>query len=250
MEIQSRRNRPNHELILLVSGDLDPRTAPELRRAFYACDAANSARITLDVAELRIRGWEGLAAIVDAYRASHIAGGRLRIVRPSVALRTFVNARGYGWLLANAGTEGESVSRELFAERNVIGAVREGMNVIDANGDRLGVVASVAPSDADAALTVHRELIEEYEPALPAPNVPGGAIGPTAAGGPVPVPVRPAEPDVAPELAEQLLRTGYVRIDSSGFFHRDRYAGAEQLDRIAGETLYLAATKNDLPNQS
>jgi hypothetical protein len=43
-----------------------------------------------------------------------------------------------------------------------------------------------------------------------------------------------------------LLRSGYVKIDSKGFFHRDRYAGAEQLDRVEGNTLHLAATRHDL----
>lgn len=253
MDIQCRRNRPNHELILLVSGELDLRTAPELRRAFYACDAPNSARITLDVADLRVRDWDGLAAIVDAYRASHIAGGRLRITGPAEDLRRFLHARGYGWLLT-AGAEGEPMQYDPLSETNALDAVQEGMNVIDANGDELGTVALVAVADPDAALTIHRELIGEYErPALPTPGVPGGVIGPVASGGfgdRLSGPVGPAEPDVSPELAEQLLRSGYVKIDSLGFFHRDRYAGAEQLDRVEGNTLHLAATRHDLTIRS
>lgn len=250
MEIRCRRDRPNHELILIVSGDLNLQTAPELRRAFYACDAANSIRITLDVAGLRVHDWDGLAVIVDAYRASHVVGGRLRMIGTSEALRGFLNARGYGWLLTTGANRGGPMPNDPFTETNALGNARDGMTVIDANGDELGTVALVAAADPDAAVTVHREVVEEYEqPALPTPGVPGGVIGPVAPGGfgnRRPVPVGLPEPDVLPELAEQLLRTGYVKIDSKGFFHRDRYAGAEQLDRVEGNTLYLAATRNDL----
>jgi anti-anti-sigma factor len=252
--IYCRRNRPNHELILLVSGVLDLQTAPELRRAFYACDAANSARITLNVTGLMVRDWDGLAAIVDAYRASHIAGGRLCMTGATDDLQRFLNARGYGWLLAIGADEGESTSCDPFAETNSLDDVREGMKVIDANGDELGTVSVVAAADPDTALTIHRELIQEYEqPALPTPNVAGGAVesvGSAGFGNSSPVPVTPLEPDVSPELAEQLLRSGYVRIDSKGFFHRDRYAGAEQLDRVEGNTLHLAATKHDLTTRT
>lgn len=250
VDIRCRRNRPNHELVVQISGELDQQTAPALRRAFYACDAANAARVTLDVAALRLRDGYGLAAIVDAHRASQVAGGRLRLTGPSEALKRFLHVRGYEWLLTTDIDEGDPMSSDLFAENNALEAVRDGMTVVDANGDELGTVAFVAKADPDAALTIHRELLEEFErPALPTPNVPGGLIGPTAPGGfgdRVPRRVGPPEPAVSPELAEQLLRSGYVKIDSKGFFHRDRYAGAEQLDRVEADTLYLTATKHDL----
>jgi hypothetical protein len=61
-----------------------------------------------------------------------------------------------------------------------------------------------------------------------------------------PTQVGPAEPDVAVELAQKLLHNGYIKIDSKGLFHRDRYAGADQIGRAEHNTLHLTVAKQEL----
>jgi hypothetical protein len=228
---------------------------PEFRRALYACDTANSARVTLDIAKLRFRR-AGLGTVVEALHTSRDAGGRLQLIQPFQAMRRFFDQGNCGWLMtAPADTEGgEPMPSEPYPETATLDQTRDGMTVIDANGDELGTVAAVAHRDPDAALSVHRELIEQYERASTAPpisSLPGGLYGPANAttgrfvGRGMP-PVGATEPTVPPELAEQLLRTGYIKVDSKGFFHRDRYAAANQLDRVEDNTVYLNAPKNDL----
>ncbi|WP_243859901.1 sodium:calcium antiporter [Amycolatopsis arida] len=41
------------------------------------------------------------------------------------------------------------------------------------------------------------------------------------------------------QLAERMLRLGYVKIDGQGLFGRDRYAAADRVDRVDGDTVVL-----------
>lgn len=41
-----------------------------------------------------------------------------------------------------------------------------------------------------------------------------------------------AEPRMPEQRAEQLLRTGYLRIDATGWFARDLYAAADEIDHV------------------
>ena len=41
-------------------------------------------------------------------------------------------------------------------------------------------------------------------------------------------------PDVAAGVAEELMGSGYVRIDGTGFLSNDTYAGGDQIHDIAG----------------
>lgn len=139
-------------------------------------------------------------------------------------------------------------------------ACHEGMTVVDVHGEELGTIAAVGLPNSDDERTVRPEFIEEYEgppdPPFPVPGAGGSMLGPADAPLPAgladrgPTRVGPAEPDVSPELARKLLRGGYVKIDSKGFFHRDRYAGADQIGRVDGDTLHLTATKDDLATRN
>jgi hypothetical protein len=131
------------------------------------------------------------------------------------------------------------------------------MTVIDVDGEELGTIALIGTPHSDDERTVNGELTEQYDqpPALPipAPGAGGGAmVGPAGAPLPAeladhsPTRVGPAEPDVPAELAQKLLHSGYIKIDSKGFFHRDRYAGTDQIGRTEGNTLHLTVAKDDL----
>lgn len=146
------------------------------------------------------------------------------------------------------------LNREPEAPR--LEACRQGMTVFDVNGDELGTIALIGPPHSGDERTVNRELIEQYDrpPDLPfpAPGSGGGVLGPTGTSVPAgfvdrsPARVAPAEPHVSAERAQELLHSGYIKIDSKGFFHRDRYAGADQIARVEGNTLHLTAAQDDL----
>jgi hypothetical protein len=56
------------------------------------------------------------------------------------------------------------------------------------------------------------------------------------------------EPHVSRELAEHLLRIGYVKVDRKGLclFSRDVYVAADQLDRVEGGIVHLSVPADAL----
>lgn len=91
--------------------------------------------------------------------------------------------------------------------------VDEGMHVADVTGARIGTVTLVKMGDPEA-VTVHHD--------------PG------------------AEPHLADELAERLLRTGFVKIDRKGLFAPDVYAGADRIDTVDGDVVRLSVPVDEL----
>jgi hypothetical protein len=55
-----------------------------------------------------------------------------------------------------------------------------------------------------------------------------------------------ALPKLPRELAERLLRTGYLRVDRRGFFAKDAYVSATDIDRVVGDTVHLDVDKDML----
>ncbi|MGI8870351.1 MAG: hypothetical protein ACR2F6_16265 [Mycobacteriales bacterium] len=151
-----------------------------------------------------------------------------------------------------------------------IEAVREGMDVIDPSGDKIGTVALVQVADPDAVTADPQPDLPAddtgADPSFPAavpPVMPGsvaggpaglgvGALGgaPGGAGGagfeaPLGGSARGDEPHLPPPLAERLRRTGYLKIDSKGIFRADRYASAEDIDSVT-DVVHLRAVRDDL----
>lgn len=131
--------------------------------------------------------------------------------------------------------------------------VQTGFKVIDANGDEIGKVRDLKAGDTSAA-TVDEASESTGDTgvfAIPGGTGTGGA-GNLGAGGGIPAVVGVngdgdrGEPNVAEPAYTRLTRTGFIRIDSSGWFSSDRYAGADQIDRVDGETIYLRVGKDDL----
>jgi hypothetical protein len=136
-------------------------------------------------------------------------------------------------------------------------ACRDGMTVIDVDGEEVGTIALIGMPHSDDERTVNGELTEQYDQPpdlpIPAPGAGGGAmVGPSGAPLPTefadrgPTRIGPAEPDVSVELAQKLLHSGYIKIDSKGLFHRDRYASADQIGRAEDNTLHLTVAKQEL----
>jgi hypothetical protein len=108
--------------------------------------------------------------------------------------------------------------------------VQEGMRVVDVAGDEVGKVEYVKMGDPEAVTT------EGNDPA------PTGLIGRIAdavlPGGP--------EPDVPAPLRDNLLRTGFLKIDGRGLFDSDRYVSSERVRDVSGDVVHLDVRKDRL----
>ncbi|SDZ37095.1 hypothetical protein SAMN05444365_111143 [Micromonospora pattaloongensis] len=112
-----------------------------------------------------------------------------------------------------------------------IAQVASGMRVVDAAGDEIGTVDRVRMGDPNAV-------------AAQGPTVGSGALE-----GRVPDPQTGDEPEVPPDLAARLLRTGYLKIDSDGLFARDLYVGAEQIAGVNQDVVELSVTRSRLTRE-
>ena len=117
------------------------------------------------------------------------------------------------------------------AEAGPITQVIEGMRVIDANGDDIGKVVSVKMGDPTAVTTVGEEASGGMSVLDDAGNIFGGD----------------GDPDLPETFRNELMRVGYIRIDAKGWFNRDRYAAADQIAGVSGDTVRLSIDKDALP---
>ncbi len=108
--------------------------------------------------------------------------------------------------------------------------VREGMQVIDDEGNRLGRVQLVSMGDPEAATTQGQEewdrkgtIFEQLVRAV---------FGP--------------EPRIPDEFAVHLIRIGFIKIDSSGLLGKDAYAGSDQVGVVEGDMVHLNVSNEDL----
>jgi hypothetical protein len=131
---------------------------------------------------------------------------------------------------------------------NPLEPVWEGMDVLDADGEHVGKVNMVKMGDPDALTAQGNEIPVvgggAYPPLVAATGVPvGGAIGP--------MPLTPLmHSDVVPDVAEprrsDLLRTGYIRVNSDGWFASDRYVSANEVEGVEDNTVHLRLHKSQL----
>jgi len=104
-----------------------------------------------------------------------------------------------------------------------IESVREGMDVFDASGNRVGRVVSVKMGDPDAVTAQGQQ-----------PGRDGGILGAIASG-------LDGSPDLPAERKERLLRLGYVEIDTPGLGHHG-YESAQAVERVTPDGVFLNAT--------
>ncbi len=118
----------------------------------------------------------------------------------------------------------------------MIERVRTGMNVIDANGNRIGVVKFVKMGDPEAATPVG-----QGEPGPDYQNVLTGDVRDVYGD--------EVEPDVTDPARSRMLRTGFIRIDAAGLaglVTRDRYASADEIADVSGDAVTLSVSKDQL----
>lgn len=102
-----------------------------------------------------------------------------------------------------------------------------GMPVLDSDGEQVGTVAELKMGDPEAVTPEGQRM-------------PGGTTGTLTDPG------DEDEPGVHPQFAAQLLRTGYIKINAKGWFARDLYAGAEQIDRVDDAGVRLSVPRSRL----
>lgn len=104
----------------------------------------------------------------------------------------------------------------------VIEQVREGMQVVGPDGNKIGKVEGLKMGDPGAVTTEGQTAPET------------GGLG-TAIDSLAEISRLPRH------IAERLLRLGYVKIDKSGLFGGHEYVAADELDRVEDDTLWLKA---------
>ena len=114
----------------------------------------------------------------------------------------------------------------------LIEQVHQGMEVADAAGEKLGRVEYVQMGDPQAVTTQG----EDYQTPGVVRDVVRSIVG--------------SEPDVPEPLHSRLLRSGFIKIDGPGFISNGRSVSAEQIRSISGDTVTLAASKDQLIDEA
>jgi hypothetical protein len=142
----------------------------------------------------------------------------------------------------------------------IIGKVREGMDVRDPTGHKVGTVELIRPGDPDAVTTQGQQPDTSAAQASAVPTVapvaPTGPLG--TAGGPMGAPagifalgqVGATEPDVPPSFAERLIRTGFVKVNTKGIFTRDVYVPVDQISDVDADQVFIDLKSDELIKES
>jgi len=117
-------------------------------------------------------------------------------------------------------------------ETGMIAQVREGMRVVDAGGAGVGTVASVRMGDPSAVTTQGEDA--------------GGGDSVLDDAGAVWF--GDLDTDLPESFRHELVRVGYIRIDGAGLFDSDRYARADQIADVSGDTVRLSINRDALTN--
>jgi hypothetical protein len=113
-----------------------------------------------------------------------------------------------------------------------ISRVREGMDVYDADGDKVGEIDMVQMGDPEAVTTEGQEA-------------PGGADDSGLIGDVARVFGARDEPLVPESLRARMIHDGFIRIDG-GFLGKTRYAISDQIAQVEGDGVRLSVSKDEL----
>ena len=114
-------------------------------------------------------------------------------------------------------------------------SVREGMDVVDSQGRRIGTVARVRLGYPEA-VTAEGEEVDDRPPVAVAASPSADNIQPVAAAVPVPSEGL-SDPDLPQELREELLRAGFIEVHAPGLKGPARYIHGDEIAGISGDTV-------------
>lgn len=107
-----------------------------------------------------------------------------------------------------------------------ITAIRRGMTVVDLAGEHVGTVQLVQAGDPEAAASEGQAA--------------GGLVAEAKRT------FRSGEPRVPAELAPQLVRVGFVKVDGRGILGRDVYVAAVQVKDVVDDVVHLGVSQTEL----
>jgi hypothetical protein len=116
---------------------------------------------------------------------------------------------------------------------NLLAQIHEDMPVYDRAGDKIGTVKTVQFGEKNLAPT-ETETSADQQPDVAGTVVTEGVVGAFSLDDQLPA-----------ELRERLERLGYIQIDF-GVLASDRYASAEQIEKVAVDRVDLNATQSEL----
>jgi hypothetical protein len=134
---------------------------------------------------------------------------------------------------------------------NPLEQVWEGMDVLDADGKHIGKIELVKMGDPEAVTAQGNEMpaVEgvTYPPLSAAAGMPLlGATGPSPV---APLIQNDLVPDVPEPRRSNLMRTGFIRVDSDGWFAPDRYVSANEVAGVEDNTVRLTLHKADFRSE-
>ena len=91
--------RDPHDNVMTVAGELDVTSAPKLADALRRLEHSQHKDLSLDCAGISFCDCAGLSVLITAARRRRAAGGWLRLVNPSAALRRISGLAGVGPIL-------------------------------------------------------------------------------------------------------------------------------------------------------
>ncbi len=114
---------------------------------------------------------------------------------------------------------------------DLLNRVHEGMHVFDTHGQDVGRVDAVQMGDPEAATTAGNE----------------GRTGPLDVFAEALGDER--EPDVPEPLRSRLVRSGYLKLDSSKLLAADRYVPASYVREVADDRVHLSVPGDELASE-
>lgn len=120
----------------------------------------------------------------------------------------------------------------------MLSAIYEGMTVYDATGDEVGEVEHVyfgAESD-----TTGVEQATVSPPPQSEPNIFAEAL----------IDVFDPDEEIPEEIAGELWRKGFIRVDGAGLFAADRYVTADKIARVTDDEVHLLVKRDELIDTS
>ena len=98
-EFSVTMRRDMHDNVMTVAGGLDVASAPKLADALRGLEHSQHKDLSLDCVGIRFCDCAGLSVLITAARRRRAAGGWLRLVNPSAALRRISGLAGVGPVL-------------------------------------------------------------------------------------------------------------------------------------------------------
>ena len=96
--------REDRSLIVLLTGELDMETAPDLRDCLGQLVGQDDPRIVVDLAQLTFCDSNGIAALIAGYEACRAAGGQFHIRGETGAVARVLEISGVRTVLSSNGT--------------------------------------------------------------------------------------------------------------------------------------------------